>query len=278
MHKSVIVIPCYNEANRLDASAFHHLVHVPGVDLLFVDDGSTDRTSIVLNEICATMESRATVLTLARNSGKAEAVRQGMLRALGSGADVVGYYDADLATPPHEMLRLIAVLGESEALVALASRVRLLGTKIERRAMRHYLGRIFATVASLCLGIPIYDTQCGAKVFRASKSLREALADPFASRWGFDVELIGRLLVGDQRTPGFSPDCFLEMPLKSWRDIPGSKLPRFGFPEDHVRVVTHHNQSSPPRKENSSSKPDWVNWRPAAGIITVAIPSKGPYR
>ena len=231
MHKSVIVIPCYNEANRLDASAFHHLVRIPDVDLLFVNDGSTDRTSIVLNEICATMENRATVLTLARNSGKAEAVRQGMLRALDSGADIAGYYDADLATPPREMLRLIAVLDESGALVALASRVRLLGTKIERRALRHYLGRIFATVASLCVGIPIYDTQCGAKVFRASEPLREALADPFTSRWGFDVELIGRLLIGDQGTPGISPACFLEMPLKSWRDVPGSKLRASDFPK-----------------------------------------------
>jgi glycosyltransferase involved in cell wall biosynthesis len=237
MHKSVIVIPCYNEANRLDASAFHHLVRIPGIDLLFVNDGSTDRTSIVLNELCATMENRATLFTLAHNSGKAEAVRQGMLRALDSGADVVGYYDADLATPPREMLRLIAALDESGALVVLASRVRLLGTKIERRAMRHYLGRIFATVASLCVGIPVYDTQCGAKVFRASESLREALADPFTSRWGFDVELIGRLLIGNQGIPGFSPDCFLEMPLKSWRDVPGSKLRASDFPKTMFELV-----------------------------------------
>jgi dolichyl-phosphate beta-glucosyltransferase len=237
MHKNVIVIPCYNEANRLDPSAFHHLVQIPGVDLLFVNDGSTDRTLIVLNEICATMESRATFLTLARNSGKAEAVRQGMLRALNSGADVVGYYDADLATPPHEMLRLIAVLDESEALVALASRVRLLGTKIERRALRHYLGRIFATAASLCIGIPIYDSQCGAKVFRAGECLREALANPFISRWGFDVELIGRLLTGGRGTPGVSPDYFLEMPLKSWRDVPGSKLHASDFPKTMFELV-----------------------------------------
>ena len=180
---------------------------------------------------------RATLLSLACNSGKAEAVRQGMLRALDSGADVVGYYDADLATPPHEMLRLLAVLDESGALIALASRVRLLGTKIERRALRHYLGRIFATAASLCIGIPIYDSQCGAKVFRAGECLSEALADPFTSRWGFDVELLGRLLVGDPRTPGITPDCFLEMPLKSWRDVPGSKLHPSDFPKTMFELV-----------------------------------------
>ena len=75
MHKSLIVIPCYNEANRLDASAFRHLVRIPGVDLLFVNDGSTDRTSIVLNEICVTMENRAILFSLACNSGKAEVVQ-----------------------------------------------------------------------------------------------------------------------------------------------------------------------------------------------------------
>jgi dolichyl-phosphate beta-glucosyltransferase len=231
MRKSVIVVPCYNEADRLDASAFQEFVQTPGVDLLFVNDGSRDRTLDVLREVCATMESRATVLDLARNRGKAEAVRQGMLLALDSGADLVGYYDADLATPPREMLRLIATLDESEAFVALASRVKLLGTHIERRASRHYLGRVFATVASLCVGLPVYDTQCGAKVFRAGASLRDALADPFTSRWGFDVELIGRLLIGEPGTPGLSPDLFLEMPLRSWRDVPGSKVRASDFPK-----------------------------------------------
>src|ERR1041384_6274866 len=64
---------------------------------------------------------------------------------------------------------------------------------------RHYLGRIFATAVSLALHSPVYDTQCGAKLFRPGAPLRDALSAPFRSRWIFDVELLARL---DRRIPG----------------------------------------------------------------------------
>ena len=52
-------------------------------------------------------------------------------------------------------------------------------------------------MASLILHARVYDTQCGAKLFRRSAALEAALADPFLSRWSFDVELLGRMLIGD---------------------------------------------------------------------------------
>jgi dolichyl-phosphate beta-glucosyltransferase len=89
--------------------------------------------------------------------------------------------------------------------------------------VRHYLGRVFASAASLALGIQVYDTQCGGKVFRSSPALRAALSRPFISRWAFDVELLGRLLFPHSGT-SISVNDIVEHPLRVWRHTPGSKL------------------------------------------------------
>ena len=138
------------------------------------------------------------------------------------GAQEVGYADADLSTSPEELSRLAKELEVRGVHVVLGSRVRLLGAQIDRRPLRHYLGRLFASVASLALRLPVYDTQCGAKFFRAGPALRHALAEPFHSRWAFDVELIGRLLRSPE-TPLSAAD-FVEVPLRHWADVNGSKL------------------------------------------------------
>jgi glycosyltransferase involved in cell wall biosynthesis len=224
----VVVVPCYNETGRLSPEGFRRLAD--RARILFVDDGSTDRTRSVLDGICANLDGHASVLTLPRNCGKAEAVRQGLIAALAGGAPIVGFLDADLATPPEEMLRLLQQLDDASIEVALAARVGLLGTAIQRNAWRHYLGRVFATFASTILGVRVYDTQCGAKVFRASALLAAALAEPFNARWAFDVELIGRLLAGRGPLPGLEECRFVEMPLRRWSDVPDSKLTILGAP------------------------------------------------
>ncbi len=220
----LVVIPCYNEERRLDVERLVPLAASNRVQLLFVDDGSTDGTAAVLRQLHE-VAPQAGVLSIPQNVGKAEAIRRGLVDALGSGAPIVGYFDADLATPPSELLRLAELLETSPDLeFVMAARVRLLGRQIQRHSTRHYLGRVFATAASLLLHIPVYDTQCGAKLFRASPALREAVAMPFRSTWVFDVELIGRLLRGSDTTAPMPLSAFAEMPLREWRDVPGSRL------------------------------------------------------
>jgi dolichyl-phosphate beta-glucosyltransferase len=213
------VIPCHNEATRLDSVAL--IDEEPALDLLFVDDGSLDATRQLLQGLAAARPERMRVLALAQNVGKGEAVRRGLLQALCGSAAIVGYFDADLATPPSEIRRLLAVMGPSAADLLLGSRVALLGRNIDRKQLRHYLGRAFASAASAVLDLPVYDTQCGAKLMLRGPALDEALREPFVSRWVFDVELIGRLLAAERR---YGALRIVEEPLLAWRDVPGSKL------------------------------------------------------
>ena len=226
-----IVVPCYNEASRLNTAAFQSFVEGQvSVRLLFVNDGSSDETLALLEAMRSRCPERIGVLDLQPNGGKAEAVRRGMVHALEDhGLQYVGFLDADLATPLSAVPELVHVLETHPASdIVFGSRVRLLGRNIERRPIRHYLGRVFATVASRTLKLPIYDTQCGAKLFRADSDVRRMLAEPFLSRWIFDVEIVARaILVKGSRAA--VRRSLVEYPLHEWRDVAGSRVKTHDF-------------------------------------------------
>ncbi len=225
----LLVIPAYNEAERLDPAAFiAFLAATPDAGLLFVDDGSADGTGSILRDL-ASAHDRVTVLSLAANCGKAEAVRHGMLAALAMRPECAGYWDADLATPLSASLELREELRRwPGAMLVMGSRVRLMGRLIDRTAGRHYSGRIFATAASLVLGVAVYDTQCGAKLFRADPELNVCFEKTFGSRWIFDVELLARVL--DRFGSDRSADSLVrEFPLSEWADRSASRLSLMDF-------------------------------------------------
>lgn len=221
---NTLIVPCYNESARLDVEALAAFAARDDVRLILVDDGSEDDTRAVLESLRARVPAHITVLAMPRNGGKGAAVRLGLQHALASGAAYVGYFDADLATPLEEVLRLRAVMDARDVAVVLGSRVQRLGADIVRRPLRHYAGRVFATAAALSLGVAVYDTQCGAKLFRVNPTLRAALATPFVSRWAFDVELLGRLVHGVGDAPALGVAQCVEVPLEQWRDVAGSRL------------------------------------------------------
>lgn len=223
--KTRIVVPCYNEAKRLKPKAFlAALGGDPGLSFLFVNDGSTDATFELLRALQSEAPARIAVLDLERNSGKAEAVRLGMLDAADGPHDLVGYWDADLATPLSAIGDLCGALENPEVDAVFGSRVRLLGRTIRRRPVRHYLGRVFATCASLLLRLKIYDTQCGAKVFRNSQILRAVLSVPFKASWIFDVELLARFPLVMGAPDDIGAERWIEYPLREWTDVKGSKV------------------------------------------------------
>jgi dolichyl-phosphate beta-glucosyltransferase len=225
--RTVIVIPCYDEAARLRSDRFRDFLFAhPEVAFVFVDDGSRDGTLELLRSVERAAPGQVCVLALPENVGKAEAVRRGMLRALEGGADYVGYWDADLATPLAAVLDFVDLLdARPELELAIGARVVLLGRHIERRAGRHYLGRVAATAIALVLGLRVYDTQCGAKLFRAGPAVREIFADAFVARWIFDVEILARL-IRSRRVEGLPPaeTVVCELPLQEWIDVAGTKL------------------------------------------------------
>jgi glycosyltransferase involved in cell wall biosynthesis len=242
---TALVVPCYDEASRLDGEAFLRFAAArPWLRFLFVDDGSRDRTRERLEELRRKAPEQVDVLALPGNRGKAEAVRRGLLAALDGRAALVGFWDADLATPLAELDGFVAQFErEPELEILLGSRVRLLGREIERRPLRHYLGRVAATAVSLLIRLPIYDTQCGSKLFRDTPTLRALLAEPFLTRWLFDVELIARWLdrrVADRARVGRH---VREVPLHAWRDVAGTRIRLVDFlrvPLDLWRIRHRH--------------------------------------
>lgn len=245
----VLVVPCFDEAARLEVARFErHLAGHADHAFVLVDDGSRDATRTLLQDLARRHPGRARVVALERNQGKAEAVRRGVEAASDWGALYVGYWDADLATPLEAVDEFVALLDQRPELeIVLGSRVRLLGREIERVPLRHYLGRVFATAASCLLGLGVYDTQCGAKLFRAGPIQRALFAQPFRTRWIFDIELLARYLaLGRSRGVAAPANGLFELPLREWRDVRGSKLRsgaflRVGF--DLARVYWHYSRA-----------------------------------
>jgi glycosyltransferase involved in cell wall biosynthesis len=232
IQKTAIIVPCFNEEQRLIPEKFFNYIQKnEDVVFLFVDDGSTDNTKFILSDMCACAPSRLEWRRLDKNVGKAGAVRQGVLTALDYEFDAIGYLDADLSAPLECINDLLKCLEDPHIKLAMGSRVLLLGHKIRRQVLRHYLGRFFGTAASLVLGLSVYDTQCGAKLFRNDVTLKQVFSDPFFARWIFDVEILARMMVIHKYSglPALS-QCVLEYPLKEWQYASGSKIKlRDGF-------------------------------------------------
>ena len=245
MPQATVVIPCFNEASRLPEADFLAFAQSRSdVDFLFVNDGSIDRAGELLAALEKRNPERFRVCSFGFNRGKAEAVREGINSALASDRppSYVGFWDADLATPLDAIPRLAAVLDERpEVQMVFGARVKLLGRSIERKATRHYPGRLFATLVSMLLGLPIYDSQCGAKLFRATDEVAALFAEPFATRWIFDVEILARFLEARRQASDVDAGrAIYEYPLEEWEDVPGSKLGAADFAHALIDLVRIH--------------------------------------
>ena len=240
--KVVIIIPCYNEADRLDTNKFiDYLSKNTHLHFIFIDDGSTDNTNLIIKQIILKFNSLASLLINETNKGKAESVRLGVIESYKMNPDFIGFLDADLATPIEEIDNLLKIIKKDKTKeVVFASRIQLIGSEIKRNYFRHFFGRVFATVVSNILNLPVYDTQCGAKIF-SRKICDYIFYEQFISPWLFDVELFARLLnvYGMEKTIQMS----YEHPVSKWVDIDGSKVKLIYFikaPFELLKIVRHY--------------------------------------
>ena len=212
------VVPCRNEAARLDRQAFVQAVERwPWISFCFVDDGSTDSTSEILAHM-ATLSPAFHAIYLPRNKGKAEAVRAGVRYLCKyTHADFIGFWDADLATPLDEVPHFMDMFETfPQTRIVIGSRWPHLGADIQRTVCRGFAGAIVKLIIRFALGVPVCDTQCGAKIF-ARELADELFEKPFRTRWLFDVEILSRL---GRRLTTVVREC----PLNAWFDVPGSKI------------------------------------------------------
>ena len=222
MKKICVIIPCYNEAQRLELEVFREFVgREERFDFCFVNDGSQDNTSEVLRRAVELEPGRFLLVDNTDNRGKAEAVRSGMLYVSSLNRyNIVGYLDADLATPLEDLYLLAEVMDRKPGVcMTMGARLKRLGANVQRKAYRQYLGRGFATLVSMLYQLPVYDSQCGAKLLK-SELIPVGFSEEFRSSWLFDVELILRI-----REKYADYDRIIhEVPLNTWVEKGDSRI------------------------------------------------------
>jgi len=218
-----VVIPCYNEEERLQTDMFKKFVNANlGYHLCFVNDGSKDNTLGVLQEMAKGREDYVTVYDCAKNGGKAEAVRQGTLHMLKDPQlDFVGYLDADLSTNFQDFDDLVQTISDSEFQIVGGSRISRMGADITKAGSRAIISKTINMIIRSILGMSFQDTQCGAKVMRREVA-EQVFQKKFLTSWLFDVEIFMRMkkIYGSEK----AQQLICEQPLKRWVHEDGSKL------------------------------------------------------
>lgn len=245
MQEIIIIIPCYNESQRLDREIFgNFLNNNPTIQLFFVDDGSTDNTYSVLRDLSES-HTNAISFKLEKNSGKAEAIRQSVIEITQKyNCQYFGYFDADLSTSLEYINVFYKKMLENENIkIVTGARICRLGATIKRNPIRHYPGRIVATIASMILSLPFYDTQCGAKLFNKN-FVTKIFEEPFKTKWLFDIEIFKRL--NNLYNKDIMLQSIYEYPLAEWIDDGNSRIKLKDFirvPLDLFKIAKTNNNA-----------------------------------
>lgn len=201
-----VIIPAHNEEARIGATLNAYLRYFGArLRFLVVVNGTTDRTAAMVQPYLATHPGTVELVVIPERIGKGGAILEGFQRAT---TELVGFLDADGATPPEEFEKLLTALDRADG--AIASRYKP-GSRAQRTFLRWVIGLAFRTTVRLLIGLPFYDTQVGAKVFRRDQ-VQAILPELTTRNMAFDVELLGLLVRNGARIE--------EVPTV-WHEIPG---------------------------------------------------------
>jgi CheY-like chemotaxis protein len=243
-----VVIPCYNEEERLLSNQFLSFIDKnSGYHLCFVNDGSTDSTLDVLKTLRKGRKDYITVYDCEKNGGKSEAVRLGMLHmANHKDLDYIGFLDADLSTDLSDFDDLVSTIENSNYKIVSGSRISRMGADIAKESARQIISLSINFVIRKILSMQFKDTQCGAKIF--NKDVIQILfKDKFITKWLFDVEIFLRMK--RYYTVNIAKELICEKPLKRWVHVDGSKLSM----KDSVRIIGQLAQIAFSYRKNKST-------------------------
>ncbi|WP_179375170.1 response regulator [Winogradskyella wichelsiae] len=227
-----VVIPCYNEEERLFTDEFiNYIDKNSGYHLCFVNDGSKDKTLELLKDLQKGREDFITVYDCEKNGGKAEAVRLGMLHMSKKlDLDYIGFLDADLSTDLADFDDLVKTIETSDFKIVSGSRISRMGADITKESARKIISLTINFIIRKILKMDFKDTQCGAKIF-SKDSIEIAFGEKFVTQWIFDVEIFKRMSIHFGLKKAKSMLC--EQPLKRWIHADGSKLSM----KDSIKIV-----------------------------------------
>jgi dolichyl-phosphate beta-glucosyltransferase len=211
-----LVIPAYNEANRLPATLQRIQEHRQSWkfrnEVIIVVEPSEDGT-LSLAEEAAKCNPDLFVLTHHEKRGKGFAVRSGMLHGRG---EYIFFTDADLSTPLEDLDAGLLRFRKDRSIDVLVGNRQHPETRILQRqnSAREWMGKIFNRIAQTMTGLRIRDTQCGFKGFRR-RAANEIFSRQRLDGFSFDVEVL--ILA---QAMGFS---MFEMPVH-WTNSPASRV------------------------------------------------------
>jgi len=232
-NNALLVVPAFNEEKRLQPTNFLRLCRESELDILFIDDGSTDQTVEILKSLSST-SPKIKFLSLEYNSGKGNAVWFGFRKGTELGYSYIGFVDSDSSCCSKDIINgLNLILSDPDLSVVSGARVLLVGSNIQRSNFRKWISRIMATVLSIITKIDFYDPQSPCKWYRVDNQFKAVVGKNPQTKWFAELELVMRL-----RPLRSTPLKIQEFALSEWSDVANSKLSILHFPSVIKQLYT----------------------------------------